>query len=81
MAKTKQIINILCYISLLYKSSREYNKICIYFSKRKQKAESLINSGIALLSPRNNVCFSLTGLFHFLKIGETKIRSMYEYGI
>jgi hypothetical protein len=73
MAQTRQIINILCYISLLYKSSREYNKICIYLSKRKQRAESPINSGIALLSPRNNVCFSLTGLFHFIKIGETNV--------
>ena len=79
MAKTKQMINILCYISLLYKSSREYNKICIYFSKRKQRAESPINSGIALLSPRYNVCFSLTGLFHFLEIGETILGSKYEY--
>ena len=72
MAATKQIINILCYISLLYKSSREYNKICIYFSKRKQKAESLINSGTALFFPRISVSFSLMGLFHTFKIGETR---------
>jgi hypothetical protein len=75
------ILYILCYISIFLKNIRYCNKTYINFLKRKQRAESPINSGIALLSPRKYVNFSLAGLFHFLKIGETKIRSMYEYGI
>ena len=82
MDTTKAVIlYILCYISIFLKNIRYCNKTYINFLKIEQKAESLMNSGIALLSPRMLINFSLTGLFHFFKIGETKIRSMYVYRI
>jgi hypothetical protein len=73
MDTTKAVIlYILCYIYIFLKNIIYCNKTYINFLKIEQKAESLIFSGAALLSPRKNVNFSLAGLFHTYKIGETR---------
>ena len=80
MDKTKAVISyILCYIYIFLKNIIYCNKTYIDFLKIEQRAESPIISGVALLSPRKYVNFSLAGLFHFFEIGETIIRSKYEY--
>ena len=73
MDTTKAVIlHILCYIYIFLKNIIYCNKTYINFLKIEQKAESLIFSGAALLSPRKYVNFSLAGLFHTYKIGETR---------
>jgi hypothetical protein len=73
MDTTKAVIlHILCYIYIFLKNIIYCNKTYINFLKIEQKAESLIFSGAALLSPRKYVNFSLAELFHTLKISETR---------